>query len=86
MRTTRAWGIVIVLQGVILAGQWLGVPSLPPAQAQPAFNPERDRMEMIGQLKSINDKLDRMHALFESGNVQVKVNMPDDKRADRPGR
>lgn len=86
MRATRAWVILIVLQGLILAGQWFGVPSLQPAQAQPAFNPERDRMEMIEQLKSVNSKLDRMISILEGNELQVRVTSPDDRKADKPAR
>jgi hypothetical protein len=80
MRATRAWGILIVLQGLILAGQWLGAPSLQSAQAQPAFNPERDRTVMIEELKSANSKLDRLISLLEGGELQVRVTVPDDKK------
>ncbi len=86
MRATRAWGILIVLQGLILAGQWFGAPSLQSVQAQPAFNPERDRTIMIEELKSINSKLDRMVSILERGDLQVRVNTPDDRNADKPAR
>jgi hypothetical protein len=85
MRTTRALGIVIVLQTVILVGQWLGGPVLPSAQAQPAFNPERDRLQMIEELKSVNNKLDRLIGILEGGNLQVRTTLPDDRNAGRPG-
>lgn len=84
MRSTRALGIVIVLQTVILAGQWLGAPALQPAAAQPAFNPERDRGVMIEELRSINTKLDRMVGILESGNLQVRATSPDENNAGRP--
>lgn len=86
MRATRAWGILIVLQGLILAGQWFGTTPLQPAQAQPAFNPERDRTIMIEELRSINSKLDRMVSVLEGGQLQVRVNTPNDKNADKPAR
>lgn len=86
MRATRAWGILIVLQGLILAGQWLGTPSLQPAQAQPIANPERDRTVMIEELRSVNAKLDRLIGILEAGNLQVRVNSPDESKAGKPGR
>jgi hypothetical protein len=86
MRATRVWGIVIVMQAMILAGQWLGSPALTqPAQAQP-LDPGRDRLQMIDELKSVNAKLDRLIALLEGGDLQVRVANPDEKKADRPAR
>ena len=79
MRTTRVWGVLILLQLMILAGQWLGNPSVvTPAQAQP-LDPGRDRLQMIDELKSINAKLDNLNALLQGGNLQVRVANPDEK-------
>ena len=86
MRATRVWGVLIALQVMILAGQWLGNPALTPsAQGQP-LDPGRDRMQMIDELKSMNSKLDRLVALLERGDLQVKVANSDEKKAEKPAR
>ena len=83
MRTNRLLAVVLVLQGVILAGQWLGSASLvSTAQAQP--DPNRDRWIMIDELKSTNSKLDKLIGILEGGNLQVRTVSPDEK--DNGGR
>jgi len=78
MRTNRLLAVVVVLQGLLLAGQWLGAPSvLPAAQAQP--DPNRDRWLMIDELKSMNTKMDRLVGILEGGNLQVRTAPPDEK-------
>ena len=78
MRTNRLLAVVVVLQGLLLAGQWLGAPSvLPTAQAQP--DPNRDRGLMIDEMKSMNAKMDKLIGILESGNLQVRTAAPDDK-------
>jgi hypothetical protein len=79
MKTSRLLGVVIVLQGMILAGQWLGGPSLGTAQAQ-ITDPGRDRIQMLDELRSTNAKLDKLIDLLGSGDVQVKVVQSDDNR------
>ena len=86
MRATRAWAILIVLQGLILAGQWLGGPTIAtPAQAQ-ALDPGRDRMVMIDELQGINSKLDQLIAILERGDLQVRAVLPDEPKARGPAR
>jgi cAMP phosphodiesterase len=87
MRTTRAVVILIVLQGLILAGQWLGsAPVLvTPAQAQP-FEPTRDRKEIIEELRTLNGKMDRLMAILEKGELQVRPVLPDERNERAPAR
>jgi len=87
MRTIRkSLFVMIVLQGLILAGQWLGAPTVvTPATAQD-FNPGRDRIQMIEEIKSTNAKLDRMIQILESGELQVKTSSSDDNKAKGPAR
>jgi hypothetical protein len=83
MTTNRILAMVLVLQMVIVANQWLGGP-ISVARAQiPDAGAQRD--EMIDQLKSANDtlkamddKLDKMEGVLESGKLQVQVAKPDD--------
>ena len=78
MRTNRLLAVVVVLQGLLLAGQWLGNPALvSTAQAQP--DPNRDRWLMIDEMKSMNAKMDRLIGILEGGNLQVRTAPPDEK-------
>ena len=78
MRTNRLLAVVVVLQGLLLAGQWLGNPALvSTAQAQP--DPNRDRWLMIDELKAMNGKMDRLIGILEGGNLQVRTAPPDEK-------
>ena len=80
MKSTRLLVIVIALQLLIVAGQWLDGPRmLPTAQAEP-FNAGADRQAMVDQLKSIDSKLDSMVSILNSGNLQVKVVQPDEHK------
>jgi hypothetical protein len=86
MKTSRLLIVVLVLQGMILAGQWLGAPQvIGTAQAQ-QMDPARDRVQMLEELRAVNGKLDRLIDLLGSGNLQVKVNAPDDNRGRSAGR
>jgi hypothetical protein len=73
MKNSRLLVIVIALQLLIIAGQWLDGPKmLPTAQAEP-FNAGADRAAMIDQMKSVDSKLDSIVSILNSGNLQVKV-------------
>jgi hypothetical protein len=85
MRTNRLLAVVVVLQGLLLAGQWLGNPALvSTAQAQP--DPNRDRWLMIDELKSMNAKMDRLVGILEGGNLQVRTASPDERGNGQRGR
>ena len=78
--------VVLILQLVVIAGQWLEGPRiLPSAQAQVA-NPGADRQAMLDEQKSTNSKLDRLISILEGGNLQVKVVQPDEAKGKAPGR
>ena len=80
MKTQKLLAIVVILQLVILAGQWLEGPRmLPAAQAEP-FNAGTDRQEMIDQMKSVDSKLDSIVSILNSGNLQVKVEHDDEHK------
>ena len=80
MKSNRLLVIVILLQGMILLGQWLEGPRiLPAAQAEP-FNAGADRQAMLDSLKSIDSKLDSMVSILNSGNLQVKVQQSDEHK------
>jgi hypothetical protein len=83
MKNAKLLTVVLVLQGVILAGQWLGAPALvSPVQAQiPDAGGQRN--EMIKELTALNGKMDRLIGILESGKLEVKVAGADDNKAGR---
>jgi hypothetical protein len=83
MKNVKLLTIVIVLQALILVGQWLGAPSLvSPAQAQ-IPDAGGQRQEMIALIKGTNDKLDRLIGILESGKLEVRVAGADENKAGR---
>jgi hypothetical protein len=83
MKNVKLLTVIVVLQGLILAGQWLGAPSVvSPAQAQ-IPDAGGQRMEIISHLKSMNDKMDRLIGILESGKLEVHVTPADDNKAGR---
>lgn len=83
MTTQRLLTAVVVLQIFTLLNQWFGGP-ISRAQAQ-IPDAGAQQLEIINQLKSnndllrgIDDKLDKIVAIFQSGKLQVVVSKPDD--------
>jgi hypothetical protein len=85
MNRQNLLAFVIVLQVITILNQWFGGPiskaraQIPDAGAQ--------QMEVISQLKTgnetlkaIDDKLDKMLTLFQSGKLQVQLGKPDDNQ------
>jgi hypothetical protein len=84
MKSSKILLVILVLQAAILAGQWLGQPNyISPARAQ---LPETGsiQIQMLDQLKQINVSLDKIIELLASGEVQVKVASPDEKKEPAP--
>ena len=79
MKTHKLLAVVIVLQGLVMLGQWTGSGYLTSAQAQ-VPDPANRQMQMIDELKSINGKLDELVGLLKGGDVQVKVAKPDENK------
>jgi len=80
MKSTKLLTVVVVLQGLILMGQWLGSPTMvSPAQAQ-VPDAGAQRFEMITELKSLNGKMEKLIAVLESGKLEVKVAHADDNK------
>ncbi|HEY1685542.1 MAG TPA: hypothetical protein VGG19_12320 [Tepidisphaeraceae bacterium] len=76
MNSSRWIIFILILQIVILAGQWVGQPSLPRAMAQiPDAGAQRN--DMLEQQRLTNEKLDHLIALFENGDAKVKATLPD---------
>ena len=83
MKNAKLLTAVLVLQGLILAGQWLGTASLvAPAQAQiPDAGGQRN--EMIRELQALNGKMDKLIGILESGKLEVHVAAADDNKGGR---
>ena len=74
MKSSKLLIVIAGLQVLTVAGQWLGQGTsvLPAASAQ-IPDAGGQRAEMIDQMKGTNARLERLIALLESGNVQVKT-------------
>lgn len=79
-RTNQWLAAVVVLQVLVLLGQWAG-PAWQgtPAQAQ-VVDPGAQRVQMIEEQKATNAKLEKLIGILESGNLQVKVATPDESK------
>lgn len=76
--SSKLLGIVIVLQALLLIGQWVN-PSASTARAD-ISNPSERQLAMIDELKTLNNKVDRLISLLQSGTIEVKVTKPDPKK------
>lgn len=72
---TKLLACMLVLQVLILAGQWTGT-SLPVAQAQ-VPDAGAQRITIIEELRASNAKLEKMVDILQSGKLQVQVVQPD---------
>jgi hypothetical protein len=78
MKAPKLIAVVIVLQALILFGQWTGQPALRTAQADvPVTNPGERQIAILDELKSLNDKMDRLIGLLQSGDAKVEVTKVD---------
>jgi hypothetical protein len=75
MRNNKLIAAVLVLQGLILLGQWGGQPAMTrEARADITLpDPGARQLAMVEELKSLNGKMERLIGLLQSGDVQVKV-------------
>lgn len=83
MKNAKLLTVIIVLQGLILAGQWLGAPSMvAPVQAQ-IPDAGGQRLEIISLLKGTNEKLDHLVGILDSGKLEVRVAAADQNNAPK---
>jgi hypothetical protein len=85
MKAHKLLAVIVVLQIVTILNQWFGGPiSTVHAQIPDAGAQRNDIIEQLtssnDHLKSIDDKLDKMISIFESGKVQVQLSKPDDNQ------
>ena len=83
MKTSKLLASILALQIVLLLQFWLGSP-ISPARAQ-IPDAGAQQLQLINELKTnndllkdIDDKLDKMGAVFQSGKLQVVVSKPDE--------
>ena len=79
MKTQKLLIAVIVLQSLVLLGQWTGSTVAAPRSAEAQSSggtmmgsSQRD-MAMIEELKALNAKVDRLTSTLESGKLTVQV-------------
>lgn len=85
MKTQKLLVVVIALQGLLLLGQWTGHGHLTSANAQ-VPDPANRQMQMIEELKQLNDKMEQVIGILKDGEVQVKVTNPDDNKKSAPAK
>jgi hypothetical protein len=79
MKTNKLLAVVVVLQGLILIGQWTGGVSLPAAQAQ-VPDPANRQLQMIEELRGVNSRLDQVVSILQGGDLQVKVKQTEEEK------
>lgn len=78
MKTSKLLGIVIVLQALILLGQWTGQPAASTAKADTQVsNPSERQLAIVDELKTLNAKMDQLLSLLQSGDAKVEVTKVD---------
>jgi len=65
---------VLLLQGLVLAGQFFSQPSAAQARGEGNIsNPSERQLQMVEELKSLNAKVDKLTSMLAGGEVTVKV-------------
>ena len=81
MKSSKLLGIVIVLQGLILVGQWAGQPAASTARADINVpNPGERQLAILDELKNVNSKLDKIYSTLSGGDMTVKVVVQKDDK------
>ena len=69
--TNRLLAAVLVLQVLTLAGQWGGQAASARADLPP--DPAAMRLQQTEELKQLNQKLDKMVTILQSGRLEVRI-------------
>lgn len=72
MNTARILIVIVVLQTLILLGQWTGSGPLSTVHAQ-VPDAGAQRIAIIDELKRLNAKMDALVEKLDSGKLQVRV-------------
>jgi hypothetical protein len=79
MKSTKLLVVMVVLQSLVLLGQWTSSGPVTPARAQiPDGGAQRNLT--VDELKALNGRVDKLIGLLESGKVMVRVAPPEDKK------
>jgi hypothetical protein len=83
MKSHKLLAAVVVLQIITILNQWFGGPiSTAHAQIPDSGAQNNQIIEQLtssnDHLKAIDDKLDKLISIFESGKLQVQLSKPDD--------
>lgn len=85
MKTHKLLTAILVLQIMTILNRWFGGP-ISKAQAQ-IPDAGAQQLQIINELKTsndllsgMNDKLDKMVTIFQSGKLQVVLSKPDDNQ------
>jgi hypothetical protein len=83
MNTNRLLAAVLVLQVVTLAGQWGGKPAYLSDARADLPDPAAQRAAQTEEFKAMNQKLDRLVSILESGRLKVEVTNLGDKNGKK---
>jgi hypothetical protein len=83
-RSNRTWiGLLAIAQVATLFGLWGGGPAATPAHAQGIPDAGAQQERIITELRSVNDRLDRLITLLGEGKLQVTLRKTDDPDRNR---
>jgi hypothetical protein len=78
MKSSKMFAFVLVMQVVIVIGQWAGQPAARTARADVNIpNPGERQFAILDELRSINGKMDRLLTVVQSGDMKVEVTKVD---------
>jgi hypothetical protein len=77
MQSSKLLVAVLVLQGLVLMSQWTSHGPVTPAHAQ-IPDAGGQRRQILDELRSLNQKIDRLVQTLESGKVQVSLSVSDE--------
>jgi hypothetical protein len=81
MKSTKLLVAVVVLQSLVLLGQWTGGGGVPLIQRAEAQIPDAggQRQQIIDELKGLNAKVDKLIDVLDSGKLNVKATVEEKK-------
>jgi hypothetical protein len=78
MKSSKILGFVLVMQVVIVIGQWAGQPAARSAKADVNIpNPGERQLAILDELRTLNGKMDRLLGVVQSGDMKVEVTKVD---------
>jgi hypothetical protein len=81
MKSTKLLVAVVVLQSLVLLGQWTGGAGMQFVQRAEAQIPDAggQRAQIIDELKGLNAKMDKLIDVLDSGKLNVKATVEEKK-------